>query len=341
MSLSFSTDLVPAPDRLEAWRWNAQQICGDCRFQFPKRLSFHGSIERRKVAGLELTLFSSSPVYFNKYPVVGPHSEDRSCIVITQLAGARRYCQDGKVASLKSGDTTLIDSGRPWTSECLSDCARLYLRLPYSLMDQRLRCNPFPIALQISGASGLGAVLSCLIVSLYHQAANLTPEQGTAAVESYLRILSAYVGNPEFTPTNENGCEVLAERIALYIETHLAEGDLGPTQIAAAIGISVRHLHRIFSRRGCSVAEWIRDERLRRCHDALCDARLRDKSITDIAFYWGFNDSAHFSHSFKKQFGMCPRAFRAGLWSKSPGSERVARDAQYFGRQSLKALRPS
>jgi AraC family transcriptional regulator, positive regulator of tynA and feaB len=341
MSQSFSTDLVPIPDRLEAWRWNAQQICGDCRFQFPKRLSFHGSIERRKVAGLELTLFSSSPLSFNKYPVVSPHSEDRSCIVITQLAGARRYCQDGKVASLKGGDTTLIDSGRPWSSECLSDCARLYLRLPYSLMEARLRCNPFPIALQISGASGLGAILSCLLVSLYHQAEELTPEEGTAAVESYLRILSAYLGNPEFNPAGANCSDVLAERIAMYVETHLAEATLGPAEIASAIGISVRHLHRIFSRRGCTVAEWIRNERLRRCHDALCDARLRDKSITDIAFYWGFNDSAHFSHSFKKQFGICPRAFRAGLWSKSLTPEPLARDGHDIRRPDLKVLRPS
>lgn len=47
---SFSTDLVPVSDRLEAWRWNAKQICGDCRFQFPKRFAFHGSIEARRVA---------------------------------------------------------------------------------------------------------------------------------------------------------------------------------------------------------------------------------------------------------------------------------------------------
>ncbi|PYT73822.1 MAG: hypothetical protein DMG39_05320 [Acidobacteria bacterium] len=32
----FSTDLVPVSDRLEAWRCNAQKICGDSRFQFPK-----------------------------------------------------------------------------------------------------------------------------------------------------------------------------------------------------------------------------------------------------------------------------------------------------------------
>jgi AraC family transcriptional regulator, positive regulator of tynA and feaB len=187
----------------------------------------------------------------------------------------------------------------------------------------------------------LGAILSCFLVSLYHQAVDLTPEEGTAAVESYLRILSAYLGNPEFNSATANCSDVLAERIAMYVEAHLAEATLGPAEIASAMGISVRHLHRIFSRRGCTVAEWIRNERLRRCHDALCDARLRDKSITDIAFYWGFNDSAHFSHSFKKRFGMCPRAFRADLWTNSLGSQPLARDRRYFGRPNLRPVRPS
>jgi AraC family transcriptional activator of tynA and feaB len=336
MSQSFSTDLVPVPDRLEAWRWNAQQICGDCRFQFPKRLSFHGSIERRKVAGLELTLFSSSPLSFNKYPVVSLQSEDRSCIVITQLAGVRRYCQDGKVAFLKGGDTTLIDSGRPWSSDCQGDCARLYLRLPYSLMEARLRRKVFPIAMQISGASGLGAILSCLLISLYHQAEELTPEEGTAAIESYLKILSAYVGESEFNSARAKCSEALSERIAMYIETHLAEASLGPAEIASAMGISVRHLHRIFSRRGCTVADWIRNERLGRCRNDLCDLRLREKSITDIAFYWGFNDSAHFSHSFKKQFGICPRVFRAGLLTNSLAPEPLMRERGYFGRPNVR-----
>ena len=109
MSQSFSTELIPAPDRQEAWLSNAKQICGECKFHFPKRSSFHGSIERRKVADLEMTLFSSSPISFTKYPLASLSSESRTCIVITQLAGLRRYCQEGKVAVLRKGERR----GRP------------------------------------------------------------------------------------------------------------------------------------------------------------------------------------------------------------------------------------
>jgi AraC-like DNA-binding protein len=34
------------------------------------------------------------------------------------------------------------------------------------------------------------------------------------------------------------------------------------------------------------------------------------QSISDICFRWGFNDAAHFSRSFRADYGMTPRAFR-------------------------------
>lgn len=338
---SFSTDLVPVPDRLEAWRWNAQQICGDCRFQFPKRYSFHGSIEARRVAGLELTLFSSSPVAFRKFPAAVLNSQSRACIVITQLAGIRRYCQDGKTAVLKRGDTTLIDSGRCWNSECEGDCARLYLRVPYFMMEDRLKRKPIPIARRISGTSGLGTMLFGLATSLYRQAEDLNLEEGAAAVEAYFRILLACVDQSEGRVVDRTSADVLWTRIASYIETHLAEADLGPRTIASALGISVRHVHRIFSSKGCTVAEWIRERRLRQCCSDLADPRLTQRSITEIAFFWGFNDSAHFSHSFKKQFGVCPRAYRSHGRSNAEGANNLMPGDHFLRRPNVRYLHTS
>jgi AraC-like DNA-binding protein len=339
MSVSFSTDLVPVPDRLEAWRWNAQQICGDSRFHFPKSFRFHGSIEARRVAGLEFTLFSSSPLSFEKFPVVSLQSESRSCIVITQLAGIRRYCQDGKLAILKRGDTTLIDSGRPWSSDCRGDCARLYLRVPYPLMEKMLRLSAFPIARRISGSAGLGTVLFGLATSLFRQASDLTPEEGATAVEAYFKILSACVGDSEDIPAYGGKSDVLFSRIVRHIESRLAEADLGPHSIASAMGISVRHVHRIFSRRGSSVADWIRLQRLSHCRSDLLDSRQRQRSITEIAFSWGFNDSAHFSRSFKEQFGECPRDFRAHSQRRSVELNHSAQIPDVYGHLPLRPLR--
>src|SRR5215469_5563532 len=115
MSHLFTTELLPVADRIDAWRSNAQQICGDCRIQLPKT-SFHGSIEVRSVGGLNLTRFSSSPLSFWKWPADVLRDDNRSCIVITQLSGVRQYLQNGMSVLLRPGDSTVIDAGRPWCS---------------------------------------------------------------------------------------------------------------------------------------------------------------------------------------------------------------------------------
>jgi AraC family transcriptional activator of tynA and feaB len=342
MSQSFSTDQVPVSDRLDAWRYNASQICGNCRFQFPKRYSFRGSIERRQLAGLELTRFCSSPLSFAKFPVVSAGSEKRSCIVITQLNGVRRYSQENTLAVLKPGDTTLIDSGLPWTSDCPSDCARLYLRVPWWLMQDRLRISSLPIVRPISGAFGLGATLFRLATSLYHEADMLTEDEGAAAIDAYMEILSACLGRAESRlPSVSHGTE-LSLRIGKYIETHLTEPGLGPRDIASAAGISVRHLHRLFSLGGRTVGDWIRRQRLEQCRSDLADPHFRERTITEIAFFWGFNDSAHFSRSFKRQFGVCPRTFRSHAWLK-PWSVERAEEIQgaLAGRREVRYYRPN
>jgi AraC-like DNA-binding protein len=311
MAQSFSTDRIPAPDRQEAWLWNAKQICGDCNFQFPRKSPFHGSISRRKLADLEMTLFASSAVSFNKYPVGDANLENRACIVITQLEGLRRYCQNGREAILRRGDATLIDSAVPWSSDCPGDCARLYLRVPQLLISSKFRLNDLPFARRISGDSGLGSILFHLSTSLFEHADQLSPAEGLSAMQGYLRILTECVGADQPVRSGANRTLELSTRIINYIEHHLTDATLSPGQIALAFNISVRHVHRVFSNQGSTVADWIRTQRLKHCRTDMADPRLQAKSITEIAFYWGFNDSAHFSHAFKKHYQLCPRVFRS------------------------------
>ena len=317
MSQVFSTDLMPASDRIDAWRWNAQQICGDCRIQLPKS-SFHGAIEIRHVGGLRLTRFSSSPLSFWKWPSETANPDSRFCIVITQFAGLRRYQQNGSNVLLNPGDTTLIDSGRPWSSSCGTDCDRLYLRVPRWMMENRLRLREIPIAQRICGTRGLGATLFRLSQSLYEEAERLKEEEGAAALDAYFQILSACSGR---VASYEQRLE-LRPRIQKFINDHLSEPGLGPAKIAAAADISVRHLHRLFSNGSCTLGDCIRTRRLEQCRNDLANPRLRSKTITEIAFFWGFSDSAHFSRSFRRRFGTSPRIFRAQTGLKTWEAEK-------------------
>jgi AraC family transcriptional regulator, positive regulator of tynA and feaB len=315
----FSTDLVPAADRLDAWLLKAKQICGDCRFQFPSPPAFSGRIERRTVAGLELTQFSSTPLSFAKFPVVSASSPDRSCIVITQLEGVRRYYQEGTRCVLRPGDTTLLDSGRPWSSDCGGRCSRLYLRVPIWLMQDRLHLSTLPALPRISLATAMGATLFRLLTSLFQEGEAFTAEEAESALDAYLEVLASHLEGANLARPAPSPQNRLSQLIEGFIQDNLADPTLGPGAIAEAVGISVRHLHRVFSTRGRRVSDWIREQRLERCSADFVDRRFSGKSITEIAFSWGFSDSAHFSRCFKLRFGVSPREFRLRVASGAAG----------------------
>ena len=305
MSHLFSTEMLPPSDRIDAWQANAQQICGDCRIQLPKS-SFHGAIEIRHIGSLPMTRFRSSSLSFWKSPFEMENPDSRCCIVITQLAGIRRYVQNGTSLLLNPGDSTLIDSGRPWSSSCETDCARLYLRVPWWMMESRLRLREIPIAQRISGTRGLGATLFRFSQSLYEEAERLKEEEGS--LDAYFQILSGCIGRVE---SGAQRSPELRSRIQQFLEEHLSDPELRPAEIAAAADISVRHLHRLFSDAGSTLGNCIRAQRLEQCRNDLANPSLRRKTITEIAFSWGFSDSAHFSRSFRRRFGVSPRLFRA------------------------------
>lgn len=308
MAQLFSTDLLPVSDRIDAWQWNAQQICGNCQVRLPKA-SFHGSIEIRNIGGLPLTRFSSSALSFSKWPCDVATPQNRSCLVITQIAGARQYSQGDDEVLLRPGDSTLIDSCTPWSSTCDSNCVRLYLRVPRWMMENRLGLREIPMVRKLAGTSTFGATLARLAQMLYEDVVLMEEDEIAGALDNYFKTLASCVRGYELHSAEP--APELRGRISRFIHEHIGETTLRPSQIAAEMGISLRHLHRVFSLTGNSVGDYIRRLRLEQCRNDLLDPRLRDKSITEIAFARGFCDAAHFSHTFRNQYGISARSFRA------------------------------
>ena len=101
------------------------------------------------------------------------------------------------------------------------------------------------------------------------------------------------------------------EEARRYISQHLAEPGLTPTSTAAALRISLRHLHLLFEPTGTSFAQYVAQRRLLQCRAALTSPTGISRSVADIAFGWGFNRLATFYRAFEREFGVPPAALRA------------------------------
>lgn len=100
------------------------------------------------------------------------------------------------------------------------------------------------------------------------------------------------------------------ERIEKLVQRELRNSALDITFIASQVGLSVRHIHRLFSAADMSLTQWILEQRLDHCFRDLSQQSSVQRSIGEIAFSWGFNDQAHFSRAFRKRFGIPPSKLR-------------------------------
>jgi AraC-like DNA-binding protein len=89
---------------------------------------------------------------------------------------------------------------------------------------------------------------------------------------------------------------------ASYIADHLADPGLTAARIANGIGISERHLSRVFAADGTSVPQYVLNRRLEWARALL--ARYGEATVAEVAARCGFGSTAYFSHAFKDRFGV-------------------------------------
>lgn len=93
-----------------------------------------------------------------------------------------------------------------------------------------------------------------------------------------------------------------------FIEAHLAEA-LSVEQIAQAIHVSPRRLFLGFQKHlQKSPMQYIRDLRFERAHRSLLQTDHR--SVTEIAYAWGFSHLSRFSQEYKQRYGCLPSEHR-------------------------------
>ncbi|MCO1656372.1 helix-turn-helix domain-containing protein [Pseudonocardia humida] len=121
-----------------------------------------------------------------------------------------------------------------------------------------------------------------------------------------------------------------AARVQAYVRAHLRDPDLTPARIAAANGISVRTLYKVYEALGTSLEGSVIEQRLDGAKADLVAPVRGHHSIAAIARSWGFRDASYFARRFGRAFGVSPRQWRAtGTGAAAPGaaSRRRSRSA--------------
>jgi AraC-like DNA-binding protein len=101
--------------------------------------------------------------------------------------------------------------------------------------------------------------------------------------------------------------EDLVSRTIKIIELYISDPGLNGNKLSRELGISKRVLYvRLKKLAGQTVNEFIRTVRLKKSMNYLSEGKI---NITQISIEMGFNSASYFTRSFKKHFGLSPRAY--------------------------------
>jgi AraC-like DNA-binding protein len=155
---------------------------------------------------------------------------------------------------------------------------------------------------------GIARVVVSSLISLADVAPQISREEQEIALGAILSVLGA--ASADLSSQASTSAHRCFSRAARFIETNLGDPALTPGKIATACGLSTRQLNRMFEAEHETVSRVVMRRRLERCRLDLLSPALTNRTVSEIAFSWGFNNLSHFSESFRRAYGQSPRSCR-------------------------------
>jgi AraC-like DNA-binding protein len=233
--------------------------------------------------------------------------------VALPLAGATSVSQNGRVSELASRDLVLLDTTRPLDYLPRGHLRLLFFRLPRRMVISNLGFEPQ------GGLSSSGTLAGRLILQLAAEiAASEDPCLAQSNAHMQLAIcdlLGVLFARPDDErQASSRHAERLFARVCSVVKDGFADPDLTPSAVAAAAGISLRYLQKLFTKRCTTCGQFIHAMRLDYAarllqRRAVCGTK---RPLSDIAFEAGFRDYKFFSSKFRQRFGCGPGEYAQG-----------------------------
>lgn len=315
----FSTKLVHPRDKFDLWHSVACQNIVDHNSQPVNRLGFEAEIETGSFGRFELVLFHNCSMRVSHTMHHVTHTKSDHLFVCRQISGSVSVEQDTRDLVLEAGDVTLLDPLRPY-SGTFSDCSTtLLLKVPRRELEVRVGKIGNMTARLIRPIRVEDTLTSSISAKLPSLAGKMNPvsEEMVAGHALDLVAVSLAMTMDSRQPRVSSGKAIILLQIRSVIEARLSDPKLDAQTVADAVGVSIRYANQLLANHDTSIMRLIQARRLARCRSALEDPKQSHRSVSEIAYGWGFFDMTHFARRFKKAYGILPSECQA--LAKQPG----------------------
>src|SRR5215475_8031337 len=312
---SLSTAGLTPKGQIQRWSDALTDLCGQFDVDALEASSLEGRINYRTVSRLKLCQIEVSQHRIAHTISRARSSEHPYIKILFQTHGVSYFEQEGRHIELLPGDCLAYDVGCPHTIISPAFTRHEVVIVPKDLLQERgFRLDKMS-ACKLSARTGTGRIAHDFVHAAFDEATKLSPNSAAGVADSLIDLLLLPLREAD-TAFDRVGPEAMYVRAQAFIREHLRDPDLCIDQISAALGCTKRYLHMLFSERGMTVSDYIWRARLE-------NSRLEleahgGKTITDVAFSWGFSSSSHFSRVFRKYFGIVPSSILKAQRSACP-----------------------
>lgn len=313
MQTIFTTDEVNSKDRFRLWR----DVCEDRLVPMAQNClgdgPFHAVIEGISIGNLQFTKFSLSNLKASTTPQTLRHENHKTdhLFMSMVLSGSVSSEQNDRSSTDNVGDFSIRDTNTPWTIEHRGYSEVLAIQIPRAWLEGMLGSTRRFAGLTVGGALPVTALTRAFLSNLLSVGDRLSPGEAERMTATAIDLVAASLSErlAMETPKALHGTLII-QRAQAHIAANLGDFDLGPAQVAAAVGVSLRHLQDLFRQEGRNVAADIWQRRLEKAARQLADPGCAHLQLGEVAYRCGFADQAHFSRRFRDRYGMSPREYR-------------------------------
>ncbi|GAB2916687.1 helix-turn-helix domain-containing protein [Streptomyces heilongjiangensis] len=301
-----STQSVDPADRIDFWEeHNRRALVGLTCSSYSQEglLATETNIE---LGELRLADISGNEHVIERTPRTCQSLPKDSIFVTLLTAGCGVFFHEGGCVTLQTGDLILYDTRRPYLFGFPSPMRQLLVDIPREVF--AARCAPGEVSAPIllgRGSAAEGAQASALEAVVGDWVTGQGGDDSIsvqATVLDLVRTLAAPRLGGSAPPAMLSQLAVAKD----YMARHLADPGLSSGRVAEAIGVSARHLSRVFQPTGVSPSRYILEQRLDKARQMLADPGSRHLTIAEVAHHWGFASQAHFTRVFRSRFGRTP-----------------------------------
>jgi AraC family transcriptional activator of tynA and feaB len=302
---SLSTAGLTPKQQIQSWSAALTDLCGQFDIDPLEAPAFEGRINYATVSKLKLCQIEATQhrlAHTASRAKPGGHPFVK---ILFQTYGISHFEQDGRRIELMPGDCLAYDVSCPHTIVSPTLTRHEVVIVPKELLQERGFRSAKMAACKVSARTGAGRIAYNFVHATFDEANKLSPNNAIGVADSLIDLLLLPLREPDAMHCRV-GPEAMYVRAQFFIREHLRDPDLSIDQISATLNCTKRYLHMLFSERGTTISDYIRHARLQNCRQELETQGW--KSITDVAFSWGFSSSSHFSRVFRKHFGVVPSA---------------------------------